>query len=117
MINTLRRELATAAAPAATTTTATTTNTLMSTKTAGANKATTPTSRAALSGSWRDGTPTGAPGTPRRSKLQLHPGAPPPTLPQYPCVWTGTVSGQRSLEHPNGCLCRSGHVPVHPFAS
>ena len=29
---------------------------------------------------------------------------------QSPCVWTGTGTGQRSLEHRNGCLCRLGHL-------
>ena len=96
MINTLRRELAelpgepaparrrrgraTAAAPAATTatttTTTTTTKTLRSTETAATNKTADATSRAALPGSWRDGTPTGVRGTTRRSKLWLHLGAP-----------------------------------------
>ena len=32
-------------------------------------------------------------------------------------MWTGTGSSQRSLEHRGGCLCRVGHLPVHPFAS
>ena len=34
-----------------------------------------------------------------------------------PCVWTGTGIGLRSLEHRNGCVCRSGYPFVHPFAS
>ena len=42
---------------------------------------------------------------------------PPPRTPESPCVWTRTGSGQRSLEHRNGSLSRSGHLPVHPFAS
>ena len=33
-----------------------------------------------------------------------------------PCVRTGTGSGYRSPEHRDGRLCRSGHLPVHPFA-
>ena len=41
----------------------------------------------------------------------------PPPPPQSPCVWTGTGSGYRSLEHRDGCLCRLGHPPAHPFAS
>ena len=32
-------------------------------------------------------------------------------------MWTGTGTGYRTLEHRNGCLCRSGHMPAHPFAS
>ena len=71
-----------------------------------------------LSGSWRDGTPTSVLGTLRRSKLQMHPRGPPPPLapPPYPSMWNGTGSGQRSPEHRNGCLCRSGHLPVNPLA-
>ena len=42
-------------------------------------------------------------------------GSTPP--PQSPCVWTGTGTGQRSLEHRGSCLWWSGHLPVHPFAS
>ena len=54
----------------------------------------------------------------RRSKgAHEAPGATPPSSPQSPCVWTGTGSGYRSLEHRDGCLCRSGHLPAHPFAS
>ena len=33
-----------------------------------------------------------------------------------PCLWTGIRAGQRSLEHSNLCLCRSGHWCVYPFA-
>ena len=29
----------------------------------------------------------------------------------------GTGTGHRSLEHRERCLCRSGHLPPHPFAS
>ena len=32
-------------------------------------------------------------------------------------MWTGTGTGHRRLEHQDGCLCRSSHLPVHPFAS
>ena len=32
---------------------------------------------------------------------------PPPPHPRSPCVWTGTGSGYRSLEHRDRCLCRS----------
>ena len=113
VINTLRREMATAAAPAATTTT-TTTNTSTATKTAKANKATTPTSRAALSSSWRDGTPTGAPGTPRRSKLQLHPGAPPPLLPSPRACGLGPAVASGARSAPTGVSVGRGISPSTP---
>ena len=130
VINTLRRELAesrgepaparslaTAAALAATTTKTTTTETSKWTKTATANKAAAPTSRAAPTWQLPGRDPNRRPRVAQGQQATAAPQSSPSAPPQSPCVWTGTSTGQRSLEHRNGCLCRSGHLPVHPFAS
>ena len=98
--------LATAAAPAVTTTTTTS-------KTVTANKKAAPTSGPApvwqLVGmdSNRRQEPLGATSCGRA--LAPHP---PPTPPRPPAC-----GPQTAAEHHNGCICRSGHLPVHPFVS
>ena len=60
-------------------------------------------------------TPPERPGVANHGAAQCP--APPYSPPRSPWVWTGKGCCQRSLEHRNGCLCRSGHLPEHPFAS
>ena len=131
VINTLRRELgesrgepapassartdaaaAAQAAPAATTTTKR--KAASTTPHAAATNGTTAATPPKTSTSWQL---AGSSHSRRSRGAQEAPGAAPPTPPKCPCVCTGTGSGYRSLEHRDGCLCRSGHLPAHPYAS
>ena len=94
-------------------------------KTAVAAKKATPTTRAApdwqLAGVGWGGVGGGGGGQPAPPE---RPGATtcgftpasPPSPTRSPCVWTGKGSGRRTLEHRDGCICRSVHLPAHPFA-
>ena len=132
VINTLRRELAesqgepaptrprvAAAAPAASTTAAAKAKAAMTTVSAAADKAAAPTSRAATTWRLAGQNHTRHSKNARAKQAAAAPrGSPPRTpVPVRVCVWTGIGSGQRNLEHRDGCLYQSGHLPVHPFAS
>ena len=129
VINTLRRELAesrgepaptrpraAASAPAALTTASAKSRAATTTATAAADKAAASTSRAANTWQLAGQSHSRHPKNAQAKQVAAAPRGS-PAAPQSLCVWTGTGSGQRSLEHRDGCLCRSGHLPVHPFAS
>ena len=129
VINTPRRELAesrgepaptrpmtAAAAPAASATAAAKAKAATTTTTAAADKVAASTSRAAIARQLAGQNHSRRSKNAQAKQAAAAPRGFPPA-PQPPCVWTCTGSGQRSLEHGDGCLCRSGHLPVHPFAS
>ena len=127
VINTLRRErtgsrgeaaptrpTAAAAARAASTTAAAKAKAATTATTAAADKAAASTSRAATT--WQlAGQSHGRRFKNAQAKQVATVPRDSPPAPQSPCVKTGTGSGQRSLEHRDRCLYRSGLLYVHMF--